>query len=108
MAASVRATCPSCGDVQFPLDNLVMVRHVETAEDTYTFRCPECGARVVNQLTDTLARLLDSYGVAMVRVFAPTLSNRPALGPITEADIADAADDLALLDKPGWESAFQS
>jgi len=66
----IRATCPSCGEVDLrPVD---IELHVIRATDgevgdgsSYRFECPGCTARVVKPADARIARLLATGGVAV-------------------------------------------
>lgn len=59
---TIRATCPTCGDVEFGSDELTV--RVCTADGTgsYAFRCPECGMAVAKPADAQVIELLTASG----------------------------------------------
>lgn len=89
----IRATCPSCGEVDLqPADirlEIVGDDAVTVSEGSYyAFSCPDCAGTVTKPADDRIARLLRSGGVVV--------TYRSGSAKV-EADIARA---IALLDHP--------
>lgn len=61
----VRATCPTCGDVELTVDQLAAIVCATTNEGSYAFQCPECGLAVVKQAESHVVELLASAGVRL-------------------------------------------
>lgn len=103
----IRATCPTCGEVDLRPDDVVL--HVVRAPDglvadgsEYRFDCPSCTDEVAKPADERIAQLLTSGGVHVAEV-APCLPPHPetAAGgpPLTHDDLLD----LHLgLEKDDW------
>lgn len=64
----IRATCPTCGEVELRPDDVVLHRIVDAAGSLlagtcYRFSCPECSSMVEKPADDRVADLLTSGGV---------------------------------------------
>ena len=57
---TIRATCPSCGDVRLKASDVVVRVCANDNKGSYCFRCPSCGLRVTksadSRIVDLLAR----------------------------------------------------
>jgi hypothetical protein len=107
--ATIKATCPMCGDVDLA-PRQVHVRVVEAIEDslsrrTYTFGCPLCHEDVEKSADEEVVRLLSTAGVVIERVAVPAEAREAHHGdPLGYDDLLDLAmaleqtdDVLALL-----------
>ena len=61
----VRATCPSCGDVELSVHQLSAILCITTNEGSYAFQCPQCGVAVVKDAEAHVVDLLVSAGVQL-------------------------------------------
>ena len=115
----IRATCPSCGEVDLTADDIELEvlrdEHEPVADGScYRFCCPDCEQIITKPADERIARLLASGGV---RIFAngepvEDIDERPVvpeLPPHPEMPAAGAAlthDDLLdfhfLLSDPTW------
>lgn len=92
--ATIKATCPVCGDVDLT-PRQVRVRVVEALDEesshrTYTFGCPSCHESVVKPTDAEVVRLLASAGVLVERVAVPAEAREPHRGdPIGYDDLLD-------------------
>ena len=73
--ATIKATCPMCGDVDLT-PRQVRVRVVEAIEEqdsrrSYSFACPACQAEVEKGADEEVVRLLTSAGVRTERIPVP-------------------------------------
>ncbi|MFP4148340.1 MAG: hypothetical protein ACLFUG_00485 [Nitriliruptoraceae bacterium] len=93
----IRATCPTCGEVDLRPDEVVL--HVVRAPDglvadgsEYRFECPSCTGEVAKPADDRIAQLLTTGGVQVAET-APGLPphpEAPAGGPpLTPDDLLD-------------------
>lgn len=89
MATTIRSACPVCGDVDLPVDAVVLIRNETRIEYHYT--CPKCGDRVKKRADKKIVALLISAGVEFMPEFTPYPEKKPAkLGaPITYDDLID-------------------
>jgi hypothetical protein len=91
---TIKATCPSCGDVDLtPADVTVTVAR-ELGWSTYTFRCRSCAEAVVKSADEETVRLLSGAGVRVERMAIPLefLESRVLTRtnpPLTEDDVLD-------------------
>lgn len=92
--ATIKATCPMCGDVDLT-PRQVRVRVVEAIAETdsrrsYSFDCPACHERVEKGADDEVVRLLSSAGVRVERVPVPLEAREVHQGtPIGYDDLLD-------------------
>ncbi|HVF53289.1 MAG TPA: hypothetical protein VNC78_06730 [Actinomycetota bacterium] len=69
---TIKATCPSCGEVDLTADDVILRIGAGPVVNTYGFSCPTCGDFVQKNADDRVVRLLLSGGVM------PTLLHIPA------------------------------
>lgn len=62
---TIRANCPSCGDVQLTAGDLTVRVCADTERGSYCFRCPECDRAVAKDASQRIVDLLVSSGVRM-------------------------------------------
>ena len=62
---TIRANCPSCGDVQLTADDLTVRGCADDERGSYCFQCPECRAAVAKEASRRIVDLLVSSGVRM-------------------------------------------
>ena len=92
--ATIKATCPLCGDVDLA-PRQVHVRVVEAIEDcdsrrTYSFGCPVCHDEITKSADSEVVRLLTSAGVRVERVPVPAEARETHTGdPIGYDDLLD-------------------
>lgn len=101
MQASIKASCPSCGDVELTVGELTV--RVCSADDrsAYRFRCPGCTKVVFKDTNRRVADLLVSSGVELDVWDLPSeLAERPNIEfPISEREIRGFRE---ALDEGGW------
>ncbi len=61
----IRATCPTCGDVEFSQRLLKVMVCSTTGEASYGFRCPACNLLVSKPTDKQVVELLISTGVTV-------------------------------------------
>lgn len=112
----IRATCPSCGEVELTASDLVLAVVGSATEvqeaTTYRFECPDCEDLVVKPADSRISRLLTSGGVAveytsathlddeLAALSAGTHPEHPRPGPLLTAD--DLLDLHLLLATDRW------
>jgi predicted RNA-binding Zn-ribbon protein involved in translation (DUF1610 family) len=91
--ATIRASCPDCGDVEFTTRDVQVRVSAPDGSGTYAFACPGCAVTVVKAAETRTIDLLLASGVAMV---APAeIDERPYFeDPITHDDLLDFHDML--------------
>ena len=108
--ATIKATCPMCGDVDL-VPRQVRVRVVEAIEDcdsrrSYAFSCPTCHDEVEKPADEEVVRLLTSAGVRLDRVPVPAEARESHTGrPIGYDDLLDFVLALASHDALAQEMA---
>lgn len=113
----IRAKCPSCGDVEFGIDAIVVVNEAsadEVDEDyggrAYQFSCPRCATSVRRAAVADVIELLITAGVRVeparsVREHAGQYLHHPGQPILTDADV-DAFREL--LAGPDWFERLKS
>lgn len=97
---TIRANCPSCGDVQLTSDDLTVRVCSDTEQGSYTFRCPSCHAAVAKDASRRIVDLLVSSGVRMQVWRLPAELAEVRDGPALTPD--DLLDFHLLLQTEGW------
>ena len=88
----IKATCPSCGDVELSRDQVRLVVHPLAERSFYGFTCTRCGEGVRKPAGDEVVRLLTMGGVVAERVVVPAEALERHVGlPITADDVLDFA-----------------
>ena len=98
--ATIRATCPACGDVKLRSRDLMVRVCAETDLGTYQFACPRCGEPVAREATPRILSLLVSAGVPTEVWHQPAELLEPHAGPPITID--DVLDFHLLLERDGW------
>ena len=94
MSSLIRATCPDCGDVEFPTSTALVrvLEAVEVADNRriVEFVCPQCGGTHTKLIDANLARVLMQYGARSVRIRVPDEARERHEGaPLTLDDAID-------------------
>jgi len=89
--ATIRATCPDCGDVEFTSrDVQVRLDSEDSGSGTYAFACPVCTVTVVKAAESRTIDLLLASGVALLPSDIPAeVRERPDGDPLTHDDLLD-------------------
>ena len=87
---TIRANCPSCGDVQLTADDLTVRVCADDERGSYCFQCPECSAAVAKEASRRIVDLLVSSGVRMQVWRLPAELTEARIGaPLTPDDLLD-------------------
>lgn len=87
---TIRANCPSCGDVQLTADDLTVRVCADDERGSYCFRCPDCQGAVAKEASRRIVDLLVSSGVRMQVWRLPAELNESRVGaPLTPDDLLD-------------------
>ncbi len=98
--ATIRATCPTCEDVELTTRDLRVQVCSDTNQGSYSFRCPMCRMAVAKQAEPRIIDLLVSSGVQMhVWRLPAELSETKEGGPLGWDDVLELHD---LLQRPDW------
>jgi hypothetical protein len=91
--AKIRASCPTCGDVELTTRDLVVRVCADDNSGSYTFRCPVCTMMVAKSAERHIVDLLGASGVEVVVWTLPAeLAERPIGAPISHDDLLDFHD----------------
>ena len=96
---TVRAQCPSCGDVQLHIDDLT-VRVNDDGPSAYRFRCPGCEQTVQRDASPRIVDLLVTAGAPQELWRWPAELAEEHVGPPLTPD--DLLDLHVLLEGDSW------
>ena len=102
---TIRANCPTCGDVQLRANDLVVRVCSDDESGSYTFRCPTCTVAVAKGASKRIVDLLVSSGVRMEVWRLPAELTEPRLGPTLQPD--DLLDFHLMLSGDDWFSELE-
>jgi ribosomal protein S28E/S33 len=93
---TIKATCPTCGDVDLTPSDVTVTVARALGWSTYTFRCAGCADAVCKPADDEVVQLLTGAGVRVERLDIPVefLESRVlarTAGPMTRDDLLDFA-----------------
>jgi hypothetical protein len=101
--ATIRASCDSCGDVEFTTAQVKVHAPEDGGPGTYAFQCPHCRTTMVRHAERPTMDLLIAAGVAFTTWRRPAeLVEREQIQsePLTHSDLVDfhrlVEDDAAL------------
>jgi hypothetical protein len=98
--AMIRASCSTCGDVEFTSRDVTVRVCRDDNAGTYTFACPTCGIAVTKDAEPRIVELLVASGVELVTWSLPAEIHETKQGdPIDHDDLLDFH---ALLETDGW------
>lgn len=93
--ATIRASCPTCGDVELTTADVRVRVCVDDDRGEYLFRCPICRMAVVKGAEARTIDLLVASGVALDTWSLPAeLHEQHSGNPITHDDLLDFHDML--------------
>lgn len=104
--AVVRATCPTCGDVELNVTEVQIQTCVNTAESTYSFRCPRCRFIVNKGASEAVVESLAAAGARMMVWTLPAELAEPKQGPKICHD--DLLEFHLGLDGDAWQAELAS
>jgi hypothetical protein len=98
--ATIRASCPTCGDIELTSRELTVRVCAANNQGAYVFQCPDC-LLAVSKLADAkIVDLLVSSGVRLVVWHLPAELDEPRSGPpITYDDLLEFHD---AIQEDGW------
>jgi hypothetical protein len=100
---TIRASCPTCGDVELTVKDVTVRVCAEDNSGTYSFVCPECTVAVSKPAEPRIVDLLVSSGVRMSVWHLPAEMFEPrAAGEVISHD--DLLDFHEMLEDDGWFS----
>ena len=100
--ATIRASCPTCGDVELTTREVRVFVCAETSAGSYAFLCPDCRLAVSKLADPRIVDLLVSSGVRMTVWHLPAELDEPKFGPaINHNDLLEFHE---LLETDDWFS----
>ena len=98
---TIRANCPSCGDVQLRATELTVRVCSDDEPGSYWFRCPACERPVAKDASRRIVDLLVSSGVRMQVWRLPAELREPQYpgAPLTPDDLLDFH---LMLERDDW------
>ncbi|MEZ5169657.1 MAG: hypothetical protein R3A49_02790 [Acidimicrobiia bacterium] len=98
---TIRASCPSCGDIQLQAEDLIVRVCLDDDEGgAYCFRCPSCDLAVSKDASTRIVDLLASSGVRKQEWRLPAELSEARVGPPLNHD--DLLDFHLLLGRADW------
>ena len=87
---TIKATCPTCGDIDLKPREVQVVVAPSAGWATYAFTCPTCENQVTKTADDEVVTLLRGAGVTVERVVVPAEALELHYGPgISNDDLID-------------------
>ncbi len=87
---TIKASCPSCGDVELTPRQVRLVVCTMATRSFYSFQCHGCAAEIRKPATDDIVALLRSGGVVAERWVIPAEALESRVGaPLTADDLLD-------------------
>jgi hypothetical protein len=88
----IKASCPTCGDIELATDQLRFVLNSVAERSFYAFTCETCQERITKPAGPEIVRLLTLGGVAPERVEVPQEALEEHHGsPLCWDDVLDFA-----------------
>ena len=100
LVATIRASCPSCGDVELTSRDVSVQVCASNNQGSYAFRCPDCTVAVSKFAEQRVVDLLVSSGVRLAVWSLPAELDEPKSGPVLDYD--DLLEFHLLLQEDGW------
>ena len=105
----IKASCPSCGDVELVLSDLKVMVCSSDGQASYNFRCPKCSFRVSKAAEKAVVDVLLSSGVTMSFWRRPLeLDEEHSGDPISYDDLMEFHYELARVDWLEWITGKKS
>jgi len=104
--ATIRASCPDCGDVELTSQDMTVRLCVDDNRGAYVFRCPTCVMTVTKPTEQRIIDLLVASGVKVEMWTLPLeLRERPTGSPFTHDDLLTFHE---LLEQDDWFATLSS
>lgn len=95
LVATIRASCPTCGDVELTTGDVRVLLCSTTNEGSYAFRCPACRLAVSKPAEARVVDVLVSSGVRLSVWHLPAELNEVKTGaPINYDDLLEFHEEL--------------
>jgi|SRR5687767_3017651 len=89
LTGKIRTVCPICGPIQVRAADVEVCSHVDTMQNIYRFRCPNCSTWTVNDARPEVVTLLLNAGARVEQSLAPRARDRRDLGPISDGELIE-------------------
>lgn len=86
LVATIRASCPTCGDVELTSRDVSVQVCATNNQGSYAFRCPTCELAVSKLAEQRIVDLLVSSGVRLSVWSLPAELDEPRTGPALNYD----------------------
>jgi hypothetical protein len=97
---TIKATCPSCGDVDLKPRDIMVVVAPAAGWATYQFTCPTCDDDVTKPADDEVITLLRGAGVRVEKLHIPAEALELHFGaPLAADDLIDFGMRLSATDR---------
>jgi len=101
LVATIRASCPTCGDVELTSRDVTVQVCATNNQGSYAFRCPACAVAVSKLAEQRIVDLLVSSGVRLSVWSLPAeLEEHRSAGPALSYD--DLLEFHQFLQEDGW------
>jgi hypothetical protein len=100
LVATIRASCPTCGDVELTSRDVSVQVCASNNQGSYAFRCPSCAVAVSKLAEQRIVDLLVSSGVRLSVWSLPAELDEPKDGEPLDYD--DLLEFHRLLQEDGW------
>jgi len=99
--AIVRATCPTCGDIELNVRSVQVQWCINTTAATYSFLCPACKLIVNKGANAAIVDSLTKAGSPLVTWSLPAELQEPKMGPAICHD--DLLEFHLALENDSWQ-----
>lgn len=97
---TIKATCPSCGDVDLKPRDITVVVAPAAGWANYQFRCPSCEEPITKTADEEVVTLLRGAGVRVEKLHIPAEALELRFGPpIADDDLIDFGLRLSGIDR---------
>lgn len=83
---TIRASCPTCGDIELTTRQVQVDLCETTSETTYSFQCPACSGRVSKPASEKVVTVLTDAGVRVQTWRLPATGLEDRSGPPVSYD----------------------
>jgi hypothetical protein len=86
----LKTTCERCGEIELPVERVVLRICTDDESGVCVFRCPDCGHRFVKDANDAMIIMLLAVGIE-VSMWSSAMGapRTDDLGAITHAELED-------------------
>ena len=95
---NIRATCPDCGDVVLPREDMQVRICAEDRSGSYCFRCPSCGVSVAKPAEDRIVLIEETSEILIDKPNLVRFEARRADGGHVDAVTPGDVDALVLVE----------